>query len=101
MVSEWPFGAQLAQLHVAFEHDLGLRGYFQIAGLALHHLHRTAAQEAGDHHFVKVRRQRQDGGKHGGGIGADGHGDIHALASRGGHAAIVLRALLVLSLIHI
>ena len=66
---------------IAFEHDLGVApalrdrevSHFTIStGLA--------AQEAGDHHFVEIGRQRQNGRVHGGRIGADGHRDVHALA---------------------
>ena len=60
VIAERAFAAQLAQFHVAFEHDLGIGRHFQIAGLALHHLDGAAAQEAGDHHLVEVRRQRQN-----------------------------------------
>ena len=79
MVAERSFAAQLAQFDIAFEHDLGIGGNFQIRSLALHHLDRLAAQEAGDHHLIQIGRQRQNRGIHGGRIGADGHGDIHAL----------------------
>ena len=86
----------LAQFDVAFEHDLGVRRHLQVRRLAPHHLDRLAAQEAGDHHLVQVRRQREDGGVHGGRVGADGHGHIHApRIARLEPPAIVLGALLV------
>ena len=54
MVAEGAFRAQLAQLHVAFEHDLGVRRNFQIDRLALHDLHRLAAQKAGDQELLHL-----------------------------------------------
>ena len=41
VVAERAFGAQFAQLDIAFEHDLGIRRHFEVARLALHHLDRT------------------------------------------------------------
>ena len=47
VIAEGAFAAQLAQLDVAFQDDLGVGGDFQIRGLALDHLDGLPAQEAG------------------------------------------------------
>ena len=73
VVAEGAFGAQFAQLDVAFEHDLGVGRNFQIDGFALDDLDRLAAQEAGDHELLDLRRRGNDGGKSRRRIGADGH----------------------------
>ena len=95
VIAERAFGAQLAQFDVSFEHDFGLRRHLQVAGLALHHLDGALSQEAGDHHLVQVRRQRQDRRVHADRIGADRHGDIHARLPVSAHTAVMLGALLV------
>ena len=79
-----------------------MRGHFQIRRLALHHLHRLAAQESGDHHLIEIGRQRQNRRIHGGRIGADGHGDVHPFRlSRGAcSAAIMFGALLMRLPVH-
>ena len=78
VVAERTFGAEFAQFDVAFEHDFGIRGHFEIDRLALHHFDGAAAQEAGDHHLIQIGWKGKDGGIHGGGIGADGDGHVHA-----------------------
>ena len=101
VVAERPFRAQFAQRDVALQHDLGVGRHFKIAGLALDHLDRTAAQETGDHHLVEIGRQRQDGRVHRRRVGADGDGDVHAFGLAFGHSApVVLRALLVRLPVH-
>ena len=40
VVAEWPFGAQLVEIHVTFKHDLRRGGNFQVDGLALHQFDR-------------------------------------------------------------
>ncbi len=95
VIAEGAFRALFAQFHIAFEYDLRVGRHLQVAGFALDHLDRLAAQEPGDHHLVQIRRQRQDGRIHGGRIGADGHGHIHALHSARLKAPVVLGPLLV------
>ena len=51
-------------------------GDFEIDGFALDDLDRLAAQEAGDHELLHLRRRGNDGGKCGGRIGADGDGNF-------------------------
>ena len=58
MVAERTFAVQLAQVHVAFQYNFGIRGHLDIRCFALHHLDRTPTQKSGDHHFIEVRRQR-------------------------------------------
>ena len=79
VVAEGALGAQLVELHVAFEDDLGMRGHFEIDGLALHQLDRLLAQESGDDELLDLRRRGHDGGEGGRGIGADGDGDLQAV----------------------
>ena len=76
VVAEGAFGAQLAQLDVAFENDLGVGGHFEIDGFAFDDFDGLAAQEAGDEEFFDLGRRGDDGGECGGGIGADGDGDF-------------------------
>ncbi len=45
VVAERTFAAQFAQFHIAFENNLRMGGHFQVDRLALHDLHRLAAQE--------------------------------------------------------
>ena len=51
----------------------------QIDGLALDKLDGLLAEEAGDDEFFYFWRRGNDGGKSGGGIGADGDGDFQAI----------------------
>ena len=59
MVPEGALRAHFIQIDVALQHNLGIRRHFQVVGLAGHHLHRLAPQEAREHHFVEVRWNRQ------------------------------------------
>ncbi len=95
VIAEGAFVAQFAGFDVAFEDEFGVGRDFDIDGLALHHLDRALAEEAGDHHLVEVGRQGQDGGVHGRRVGADGDRHFHAGASLASAAAVVFRALFV------
>src|SRR6266568_2002193 len=59
VVAKWPLRAHFIQVDVALQHNLRVGRHFQIVGLAGHHFHRLAPQEAGKHHLVEVRRNRQ------------------------------------------
>ena len=101
VVPERTFGPQLAQFHIALEHDLGLGRNFEIAGSALHHLDRATPQEPRHQHLVEIGRQRKNGREHGRRIRADRHRHVHALThSLGREPPVMLRALLVRLPVH-
>ena len=101
VVAKGPFGAHLRKIHISFEHDFGLRGHFEVAGFARHHLHRLAPQESREHHLVQIGRNRQDAGQAGHRVGADGHGHVDAaLRIRGAGAAEMFGAVLLRLPVH-
>ena len=79
VVAEGAFGAELVEFDVAFEDDFGVGGDFEVDGFALDQLDGLLAQEAGDEELFDFGRRGDDGGEGGGGIGADGYGDLHAV----------------------
>src|ERR1035437_5104104 len=81
VVAEGALGAEFAQLDVALEDDFGVGGDLKIDGFALNDFDGGAAQEAGDEVLLDFGRGGDDGGKGGGGIGADGYGDFEARAA--------------------
>ncbi len=80
VVAEGAFGAELAELDEAFEDDLGVGRDFEVDGLALDELDGLLAEEAGDEVLLDFGWRGNDGGEGDGGVGADGDGDLHALA---------------------
>ena len=46
VVAERPFGADVVEVHVAFQHDFRVGGHLQVYGLAGHEFQRIAAQDA-------------------------------------------------------
>ncbi len=81
VVAEGTFGAEFADLDVALQHVLGMRGYLQIHSLALHQFQRRLAQEAGNQVLLNLRRRGYDGAEGRRGIRADGDCNLHALAA--------------------
>ena len=82
VVAEWPFGAHLAQLDVALEHDLRVRGHLQIDGFALHQLDRRLAKKTGDDVLLNLGWRGHDGGECRRRVGADSDRNLHALAAQ-------------------
>ena len=80
VVAKGAFGAQLVEADVTFEHDFRRGGHLQIDGLALDQLDGLLAEKAGDDELLYLRRCGDDGGEGGGGIGADGDGDLKNLS---------------------
>ena len=76
VIAEGTLGAELVEADVAFEDNFRGGGDLQIDGLALDELDGLLAEEAGDDEFFYFWRGGDDGGKCGGGIGADGDGDL-------------------------
>ena len=76
VIAEGTLGAELVEADVAFENDFRGGGDLQIDGLALDELDGLLAEEAGDDELFYFWRRGNDGGKRGGGIGADGDGDF-------------------------
>ena len=85
VVAERPFPPRLLEVHVPFEHELGVRRDLKATVLQLHHVHRFAAQEPGERHLVDGPRHRGGGCVRDGGIGADGDGHFHPAAGRRRH----------------
>ncbi len=73
MVPERALRAHLIQIDVALQHNLRVGRHFQVVRLARRHLHGLAPQEAGKHHLVEVRRNRQHPCQRRRRIGADHH----------------------------
>ena len=59
MVAERSFHAPLGRIHVALQHDLGVRRHAMIHRLAPHHVNGLAAQKAREHHLVYAGWQRR------------------------------------------
>ena len=76
VVAEGAFGAQLAQLDVAFENDFRVGRNFKVDGLAFDNLNGLAAQESCDQKLFDLGRRGHDGREGRRWIGADGHGDF-------------------------
>ena len=76
VVAKRSLGAELVEIHVAFEHDLRMRRHFEIHRLALHQLHRLAPQEAGDDVLLNLRRRGHDRGERRCRIGPDRNCDL-------------------------
>ena len=91
VVAEGPLHSGLVQVHVAFEHELGVGRHLQVDRAALHEIHRLAAQEAGEEHLVQHPGQRCRGRVGDGRVGADGHRHLQPPTGR----AIVLGGILV------
>ena len=68
-LAERSLGLGLVHRHLALDHELGARWDFEVDGLAFHHLHRRAADAAGDRQLVLAVARGRDQIVHG--IGAD------------------------------
>ncbi|OPZ81423.1 MAG: hypothetical protein BWY76_03038 [bacterium ADurb.Bin429] len=80
VVAERSFPAALAGVHVALDDEISVGGHLQVVRQALHHLHRLAAQEAGEDHLVNAFRQRRGGSVGDGRVAAHRHRYRHARA---------------------
>ena len=77
VIAERPFGAELVQIHVALQNNLGIGRNLQIDGLAFHQLDWLLPQESGDDEFFYVWRRWDDCGKSERRIGANRYRHIH------------------------
>ena len=59
VVAERALGGEVVLVDIALEDDLGVRRYLEIDGDTLDQLDRLAAEEAGNHQFVDVLRERR------------------------------------------
>ena len=78
-----PFGGHLPRLQIAFQHDLGAGGHFQIAAQRLHHLGTAAPQQTGKGVFGEAVRHRRHRAQDGRRIGAQRHRHREAFARVG------------------
>ena len=91
VVTEGAFEPALAGIHVALEHDLGLRGHLEVDGPARDHLHAAPAEPAREDDLVHGRWQRRRRRVDQRGIAAEGDRDGHAVCWSGVPGAGALR----------
>ena len=73
MVTERSFRAEVIEINITFENDLGMCRHFQVDCFTFHQLHRLLAQKTGEEKLIEVFRQRQDAAEHGDGFSANGY----------------------------
>ena len=82
VVAERPLVTQrLDRIDVALDDDVGVGWHLEVAGFALDHLHRLAAQIAGEQKLIQPVRHRGGGAERIDRVAAEEDGHRHPLAS--------------------
>ncbi len=82
VIAERPLAAQLVDVDVAFQHEVGGGRHLEVDGLALDQLDRLAAQKPREQELVDAVRQRGGGGVRQHGIAAQRDGHRHPRLSQ-------------------
>ena len=77
VIAKRPFRPQLAEVHIALENVLRVRRHLEIDRLALHQLHRLAAQKSRNQVLLDIGRRGHNRRKRRRRIGPNRHSDLH------------------------